>query len=66
MNYTYLESATTTTKKQPTNKQTNQKEQNRTDLQDKDPTLTTHTFPLQTHTHTRMHRRRNQKGLIIN
>ena len=51
MNYTYLESATTT-KKQPTNKQTNKKEQNRTDLQDKDPTLTTHTFPLQTHTHT--------------
>ena len=32
-------------------KKKKEEEQNRTDLSDKYPTLTTHTYPLQTHTH---------------
>ena len=76
MNYTYLESATTTTKKnkktkkqrnKQTNKQTNKQKRTETEPIYRTKILRLpHTYSHYKHTHTRMHRRRNQKGLIIN
>ena len=60
MNYTYLESATTTKNNQQTNKQT---KKNRTEPIYRTKILRLpHTHTHYKHTHTRMHRRRNKKG----